>query len=116
MPDCPYDVIGEALWKLNSDRAVDAWIIGLKKGSWWYPRASCAAELGKNKLEKGIPALQEAVKDSSVEVRRAAVLALMEFQSEKTIEALREALEDQDFEVRIYAEEALKKIGILDTK
>jgi HEAT repeat protein len=90
--------------------------MGLKKGSWWFPRAYCATELGKNKLEKGLPALQEAVKDSSVEVRRAAVLALMEFQLEQTIEALRGALEDKDFEVRIYAKEALKKIGTSDTK
>lgn len=110
MSDCPYDIVGGALWKLGSERAVDAWIAGLKKGPWWYPRAFCAAELGKNKLEKGIPALQEATKDESKQVRRAAVLALMEFHSEKTIETLREALLDEDFEVRMYAEEALKKI------
>jgi len=111
MPNCPYDVVGGALWKLNSDRAVDAWIAGLKKGSFWYPRTVCAAALGKYKLEKGLPALEEALKDESKEVRRAAVLAIMEFRSEKTIPALREALMDKDFEVRIYAEEALKKIG-----
>lgn len=111
MPNCPYDLVGTALWKLNSERAVDAWIAGLKKGSWWYPRAFCAAELGKNKLEKGLTPLQDALKDESPEVRRAAVLALMEFRSGKTIEALREALADKDFEVRMYAKEALKKIG-----
>jgi HEAT repeat protein len=116
LPDCPYDVVGEALWKLGSERAVDAWIMGLKKGTWWYPRAYCAAELGKNKLEQGIPALQKAVKDSSVEVRRAAVLSLMEFQSEQTIETLRGAMDDEDFEVRMYAKEALKKIGLSVTK
>ncbi|MCU0646245.1 MAG: HEAT repeat domain-containing protein, partial [bacterium] len=103
------------LWKLGSDRAVDAWILGLKKGSWWYPRSYCASELGKNKLEKGIPALQEAVQDSSVEVRRTAVLALMEFQLEQTVETLRGALDDEDFEVRMYAEEALKKISTSNT-
>jgi len=111
MPNCPYHLVGAALWKLNSERAVDAWIAGLKKGSGWYLRAACAAELGKNKLEKGLQSLQEALKDESPEVRRAAVLALMEFQSEKTIEALREALADTDFEVRMFAKEALKKIG-----
>jgi HEAT repeat protein/protein-S-isoprenylcysteine O-methyltransferase Ste14 len=111
MPNCPYDLVGTALWKLNSERAVDAWIAGLKRGSWWYPRAFCAAELGKNKLEKGLTPLQEALKDESPEVRRAAVLALMEFRSGKTIEALRKALADRDFEVRMYAKEALKKIG-----
>jgi HEAT repeat protein/protein-S-isoprenylcysteine O-methyltransferase Ste14 len=110
MPNCRYDIVGGALWKLNSERAVDAWIAGLKKGSWWYPRAACAAELGKNKLEKGLQPLQGALKDESPEVRRAAVLALMEFRSEKTIGALREALMDRDLEVRMYAEEALKKI------
>ena len=111
MPDCPYHLVGGALWKLNSERAADAWIAGLKKGSLWYPRAACAAELAKNKLEEGLPALQEALKDESPEVRRAAVLALMEFRSEKTIDALREALADKDFEVRMYAKETLKKIG-----
>jgi HEAT repeat protein/protein-S-isoprenylcysteine O-methyltransferase Ste14 len=111
MPNCPYDLVGTALWKLNSERAVDAWIAGLKRGSWWYPRAFCAAELGKNKLEKGLTPLQEALKDESPEVRRAAVLALMEFRSGKTIETLRKALADRDFEVRMYAKEALKKIG-----
>jgi len=111
MPNCPYDSIGTALWKLNSERAVDAWIAGLKKGSWWYPRAFCAAELGKNKLEKGLLPLKEALKDTSPEVRRAAVLALMEFRSGETIGAIREALADEDFEVRMYAEEALKTIG-----
>jgi HEAT repeat protein/protein-S-isoprenylcysteine O-methyltransferase Ste14 len=111
MPDCPYHLVGEALRRLGSERAVDAWIAGLKKGSWWYPRAACAAELAKNKLEKGLSPLQEALKDESPEVRRAAVLALAEFGSEKTIDALREALADKDFEVRMYAKEALKKIG-----
>ncbi len=66
---------------------------------------------GMSKLEKGIIPLQEALKDSSAEVRRAAVLALMEFRSEKTINALRGVLKDKDFEARMYAEEALKKIG-----
>ena len=111
MSDCPYHAIGDALWKLNSDRAVDVWITGVKKGSWWFSRASCATALGKNKLEVGIGSLEEALKDASAEVRRAAVLALMEFRSEKTINALRGVLEDKDFEVRMYAEEALKKIG-----
>jgi HEAT repeat protein/protein-S-isoprenylcysteine O-methyltransferase Ste14 len=108
--NCPYDVVGTALWKLNSDRAADVWISGIKKGSWWYPRVCCITELGKNKLEQGLTVLQEALQDSSVEVRRAAVLALMEFRSEKTVESLRAALLDKDFEVRMYAQEALKKI------
>jgi HEAT repeat protein len=111
LPQCPYDAVGSALWKLNSDRAADAWIAGLKKGSWWYPRAFSAEALGKNKLEKGLPALKDALKDESKEVRRAVVLALMEFRSEKTIDTLRQALADEDFEVRLYAKEALKKIG-----
>ena len=110
-PNCPYDLIGTALWKLGSERAADAWIAGLMKGSWWYPRTACAAELGRNKLEKGLIPLQDALKDESPEVRRAAVLALMEFRSEKTISALREALADKDFEVRMYAKEELKTIG-----
>jgi len=110
MPNCPYDIVGTALWKLNSERAVDAWIAGLKKGSWWFSRVSCAAEIGKHKLEKGIPALQEALKVESKEVRRAAVLALMEFESEKMNESFRMALMDEDFEVRMYAEEALKRV------
>ena len=111
MPNCPFDLVGTALWKLGSERAADAWIAGLKKGSWWYPRAFCAAELGRNKLEKGLIPLQDALKDESPAVRRAAVLALMEFRSGKTIEALREALADKDFEVRLYAKEALKTIA-----
>ena len=110
-PDCPYEVVGRALWKLGSERAVDAWIAGLKKGSWWYSRAACAAELGKNKLGKGLPCLQDALKDESPEVRRAALLALMEFRSGETMESLRGALADKDLEVRMYAKEALKKIG-----
>ncbi len=110
LPNCPYHLVGEALRRLGSERAVDAWIVGLKKGSEWYPRAACASELAKNKMEKGLPALQDALKDKSPQVRRAAVWALMEFRSEKTISALREALADKDFEVRIYAQEALKKI------
>ena len=111
VPDCPYHLVGGALWNLGSERAVDAWIAGLKKGSWWYPRAACAAELGKKKAEKGLIPLQEALKDESPEVRRAVVLALMEFRAENTIEALRGALADKDLEVRIYAKEALKRIG-----
>jgi HEAT repeat protein/predicted O-methyltransferase YrrM/protein-S-isoprenylcysteine O-methyltransferase Ste14 len=114
-PNCPYHIVGRALWKLGSERAVDAWITGLKKGSWWYPRADCAAALGKNKLEKGLPPLQEALKDESPEVRRAAVLALMEFRSESTVGSLREALADKDLEVRIYAREALKRIVTLES-
>lgn len=111
MANCPYDAVGAALWKLGSDRAVDAWIVGLKKASFWHPRTVCAAARGKHKLEKGLPAIVEALNDGSKEVRRAAVLALMEFRSETTIPALREALKDEDLEVRIYAAEALKKIG-----
>ena len=109
-PNCPYDAVGDALWKLNSDRAVDAWIAGLKRGSWWFPRASCATALGRNRIEKGIRPLQEALKDESREVRRAAVLALMEFHSERTVDALRRAQEDEDLEVRMYAKEALRRI------
>jgi HEAT repeat protein/protein-S-isoprenylcysteine O-methyltransferase Ste14 len=111
MPDCPYHLVGRALWDLGSERAVDAWTVGLKKGSSWYSRSACAAELGRNKPEKGLTPLQDALKDESPEVRRAAVLALLEFQSEKTIGSLREALADKDLEVRIYAKEALKRIG-----
>jgi len=111
MENCPYDAVGTALWTLGSDRAVDAWIIGLKKASFWYPRTVCAASLAKYKLDKGIPALLEALKDESKEVRRAAVLALMEFRSATAIPALRKALTDEDLEVRIYAAEALKTIG-----
>jgi HEAT repeat protein/protein-S-isoprenylcysteine O-methyltransferase Ste14 len=109
-PDCPYDVVGTALWKLGSERAVDAWIAGLKNGSRWYRRAACATALGKNRLEAGIPALEEALNDTSKEVRRAAVLALMDLQSEKTTGALQRALMDSDFEVRMYAEDALRNI------
>jgi HEAT repeat protein len=110
MPNCPYDAVGGALWKLKSDRAVDVWIAGAQKGSSWLARASCIGALGGNKIEKGLQALQEAMKDESKEVRRAAVLALMEFESEKAVVSLRQALMDQDFEVRMYAEEALKRI------
>lgn len=115
-PDCPYNVVGDALWKLRSDRAIDAWIMGLEKGTWWYARAACATALGRNKLEKGIEPLQEALKDTSVEVRRAAVLALMEFQSEKISEALRTMLNDNDLEVRMYAEDALRKMKASSTE
>lgn len=110
-PNCPYDRVGTALWKLGSDRAVDAWIAGLKKGWSLSTRAFCAAEIGKNKLENGLPALRDALKDESPEVRRAAVLALMEFRSEATIGALRGVLKDEDFEVRLYAKEALKTLS-----
>ncbi|MFH0992601.1 MAG: HEAT repeat domain-containing protein [bacterium] len=54
--------------------------------------------------------LQKALDDNRQEVRRAVVLALMDFESDKTTEALQQALKDSDFEVRMYAEEALKKI------
>lgn len=111
MPTCPYDVVGEALWKLNSDRAVDAWILGLKNGSWWYPRSACATALGRIKSEKGIEPLVKALQDESEQVRRAAVLALMEIGSEKNRGALERATADSDLEVRIYAAEALKRIG-----
>ena len=59
--------------------------------------------------------LQEALKDTSREVRRAVVLALTEFRSTKTIEALRSALNNEDFEVRMYAEEGIKRIEAADT-
>jgi HEAT repeat protein len=110
IPDSPFHVVGGALWRLGSERAADAWIAGLKKGSWWYPRAASAAELGKHRLEEGLLPLLDALKDESPEVRRAVVLALTEFTSEKTGDALRGALSDKDMEVRIYAREALKKI------
>ncbi len=112
MPDCPYHLVGEALWKLNSERAVDAWIAGLKKGSSWYPRAACATQLGEHKLDKGLLPLQEALQDESPQVRRAVVWALMEFRSEETREALQGALKDTDLEVRLYAREALKKMSL----
>ena len=110
MPTCPYDVVGEALWKLHSDRAVDAWILGLNKGNWWYPRSACATSLGRIGSEKGVRPLIEVLQDESVEVRRAAVLALMELGSEKALGALEAATADKDFEVRIYATEALRRI------
>ena len=111
IPACPYDVVGEALWKLHSDRAVDAWIVGLRKGRWWYPRTSCAASLGRVKSERGIEPLMAALHDGDEKVRRAAVLGLMEIGSEKARGALEEAMGDEDFEVRIYATEALRRIN-----
>jgi HEAT repeat protein/protein-S-isoprenylcysteine O-methyltransferase Ste14 len=110
VPDCPYHIVGQALWKLGSTQAVEVWIVGLKNGSFWYTRSACAAELGRSKPEQGRLPLQEALKDEDPHVRRAAVLALMEFGAVKSVDALKEALADQDLEVRIYAREALRKI------
>lgn len=107
---CPYDVVGEALWKLTSDRAIDAWIAGLKNGSWWYPRAACATALGRVKAGRGIEPLAEVLGDSDPRVRRAAVLALMDIGSEKALGRLEGATQDIDFEVRIYANEAVERI------
>jgi HEAT repeat protein/protein-S-isoprenylcysteine O-methyltransferase Ste14 len=108
--DCPYDAVGGALWKFNSDRAVDAWIAGVKKGSWWFPRAACVEALGKHRLTRGLPCLHEAADDTSKEVRRAVVLALMEIASDESVEVLRSAVDDDDFEVRLYAREALRRM------
>jgi HEAT repeat protein len=107
--DCPYDAVGEALWKLGSDRAVDAWIAGLRRAPWWLPRATCAAELGRHGGDRAVEPLHEALTDTSAEVRRAVVLALMDIRSERSVDALQRAREDADMEVRIYAAEALRR-------
>jgi HEAT repeat protein/protein-S-isoprenylcysteine O-methyltransferase Ste14 len=110
MENCPYNEVGQALRNLGSERSLDAFIAGLRYGTWWK-RCASASALGQIKSEKSIEPLIEVLKDENEMVRRAAVLALMEIESEKTGEALTEALGDEDFEVRIYAKEALKRIN-----
>ena len=48
-----------------------------------------------------------------MQVRRAAVLALIETASKKALGALEQAKADEDFEVRMYAAEAVAKISAL---
>ncbi|MCI0458728.1 MAG: HEAT repeat domain-containing protein [Gemmataceae bacterium] len=60
---------------------------------------------------KAMPALTRLLKDESVEVRRAAALALTRLATVREIQALRGGLADEDWQVRFAAECALEAIG-----
>jgi len=107
--NCDYYLVGAALKNLDSEKAEDAFILGLKDDRWWI-QASCAEELGKIKSEKSIRALLTALKEGNKYVRRASVLALDGVKSKQVVDALNNSLSDEDFEVRIYAKEVLKKL------
>jgi len=109
MENFPYFQVGQALYKLESERAEECFILGLKNDK-YYNRSVSVFELGKLKTESSLMLIITALKDEHENVRRAAVLALMKIESERSIVALTEMLEDEDFEVRMYAREALNKI------
>ncbi|MBD3179978.1 MAG: hypothetical protein GF417_10475 [Candidatus Latescibacteria bacterium] len=106
--ECNCFKLGEALQKLGSARAEDAFIKGLNGQSWWIATA-CAEALGRTVSEKGERALIETLKDGGVRLRRAAVLALRNFKGEAVTDALRKATGDTDMEIRVYARGILKE-------
>jgi HEAT repeat protein len=58
-------------------------------------------------VEQDVPAITRLLKDESVDVRRAAALALTRLATPAVGDALREALQDTDWQVRFAAESAL---------
>jgi HEAT repeat protein len=103
-------MVGEALQKLGSLRAEDAYIKGLDKGAWWM-QSSCAEMLGEMRSEKGLDPLIKAAANGEDRLRRAAVLALSKYPARFAESALKQALEDEDWQVRMYAEEGLKNLS-----
>jgi len=97
-----YFIVGEALRKLGSPRAEDAFIAGLEKGAWWM-KSNCAEALGGFATERSFVALREAFRTGDARLRRAAVLALSNYPSGRTESIMREALKDEDWQVRMYA-------------
>ena len=107
--DCDYLMVGEALEKLGSKSATDAYIAGMKNGAWWI-QSGCATALGELESEKGFDALVGIMRTGEVRVRRAAVLAISQYPPGQAEAPLKEALGDEDWEVRLYANAALRSI------
>src|SRR5262249_29872522 len=61
--------------------------------------------------EKDVPAIAALLRDQSVEVRRAAALALTRLATAKETKALKEALADEDWQVRFAAASTLETLG-----
>lgn len=107
--NCDYNMTGDALRKLGSERAEDAYIAGLQSDKWWIQSGSATA-LGELQTEKGLTSLKKILSDGEVQVRRAAVLALAKYPEKQAQLALEQALDDEDWEVRLYAKAALEKM------
>ncbi len=103
-----------ALGKIGSTESIPLLLPGLADSE-WYVRVAHAEALGRLRAEPAVAGLcvlvQENHEKYSVNVRRAAAIALFKIGSPRSVEVLRAAREDQDFEVRLYAAEALRRIG-----
>jgi len=105
--DCPYNEIGNALLKLGSYRAADAFIAGLKDERWWMILTSLKG-LAKTNSPDAIKIISSYLQDPDVKIRRSVVWILRNSKSHQAIEPLKQVLDDPDFEVRLYARDAIE--------
>ncbi|MBN2244984.1 MAG: HEAT repeat domain-containing protein [Candidatus Aminicenantes bacterium] len=107
--DCPYNEVGQALLKLGSDRAKDAFIAGLNDERWWIKLTSLKGLAEINSPEE-IRIVSSYLQDPDENIRRAVVWILRNSGSVQAIEPLKKALDDPDFEVRLYARDAIEHL------
>ena len=65
----------------------------------------------EDRVQNYVPAIVKLLKDDSVEVRRAAALALTRLATVKEIKPLEQAVADRDWQVRFFAGSALETLG-----
>jgi HEAT repeat protein len=104
-------VLGQAAQKNYSEIAWETLQLGVTEGN-VNKRKLAVASLDVAGLEpRAVHAAEEALKDTSVEVRESAAAALGNMQSRRSIPLLRKALDDDAPEVSFTAAHALWKMG-----
>ena len=110
--DCPFHAVGEALFTLGSEHAVDAFRAGMKDPA-WYIRIACLRGLEAVHSPGALEEIIDAIRDPEPKVRRSAVWCLRRFgflHSSRVRTALGPMLKDPDFEVRLYVRDILRSI------
>ena len=111
-PTCDHrPALAEALGNVGGDEAVAVLIGGLQEDPAGPVRAACATGLGRIADQGAIPALIEAMEDSSHEVRQASARSLGMKKSPRSIRGLLRLLEDPVREVSQEAAQALARFG-----
>lgn len=111
--DCPFNQVGEALRKLGSPRAADAFARGLEMTTWWQ-RCTAIRGLAELGTSQALRLVISTLDDPEPKVRRTAVWVLREFpatMASRIRAALTPMQSDPDLEVRLYAGDTLRRLA-----
>jgi len=103
-------LIYRALGSIGDPRALPILAEALKEGE-HYNQISALDAIMRIDPEEGISYALTELQDEIVDVRRNAVVVLIQSDDPRTIEPLKSLYEDEDFEVRFYAKQGVKRLN-----